>query len=69
MQSGFADVVEEVKKLTSTEKEELQFLIHQYLTEEKRNMIYNDYEKSVWEFRENTLQFSSDIQQLKEMIE
>jgi hypothetical protein len=67
MQPGFANVVEEVKKLTSEEKEELLFLIQKYLAEEKRKEIYEDYQTSLQELRENRLEFSSDINQLKNM--
>ena len=68
MQPGFANVVEEVKKLTSEEKEELLFLIQKYLAEERRKEIYEDYQTSLQELRENRLEFSSDINQLKNMV-
>jgi len=47
MQVEFANVVEEIKQLTSEEKEELLFLIQRYLAEERRNEIYDHYRTSV----------------------
>lgn len=68
MTSEFSTVIEKVKKLSSEEKEELRFLIDKYLTEERRTEYYRDYRKSLKEFSENKLQFSGDIDTLKEMI-
>lgn len=69
MQVAFANVVEEIKQLSSEEKEELLFLIQRYLAEERRNEIYDHYRTSVQEVRENQLGFSTDINQLKKMVE
>ena len=68
MPGGFAHVVEDVKLLTLEEKEELFFLLKRYLAEERRQEIYGHYQRSVREVREHAVPFSSDIQQLQEMM-
>ncbi|HEX9973384.1 MAG TPA: hypothetical protein VGD14_15035 [bacterium] len=47
MGSEFANVVEEVKKMPYDEKEELKFLIEQYLIEERREEIYQNYNENL----------------------
>jgi hypothetical protein len=69
MSSEFASVVEEVKKMPYEEKEELKFLIEKYLIEEQREEIYQNYNESLKELRGRKIKFSSDINQLKELIE
>lgn len=68
MSSEFATVVEEVKKMPYDEKEELKFLIEKYLIEERRDEILQNYEESLKEVRAKKTRFSSDINQLKELI-
>jgi len=68
MSSEFATVVEEVKKMPYDEKEELKFLIEKYLIEERRDEILQNYEESLKEVRAKKIRFSSDINQLKELI-
>lgn len=43
MSSEFATVVEEVKKMSYEDKQELKFLIERYLIEERREEIYQNY--------------------------
>ncbi|MDM8548908.1 hypothetical protein QUF72_02475 [Desulfobacterales bacterium HSG2] len=68
MNANFAHVVEDVKQLSTEQKEELFFLVERYLIEERREEIYNDYEEAQTEFSENKLEFSSDINQLRELL-
>lgn len=68
MNSDFANVVEEVKKLPSEDKQELKFLLEKYLIEERRTEIYRNYKKSIEELRKNELKFSSDTETLKEIL-
>ena len=69
MSSEFATVVEEIKKMSYEDKEELKFLIERYLIEERREEIYQNYHESLKELRGKKIKFSSDINQLKELIE
>ena len=68
MPVGFAHVVEDVKQLRIDEKEELFFLLQRYLVEERRQRIYDHYQESTQEVHEQTIQFSSNLQQLQEMM-
>ncbi|MEB3311498.1 MAG: hypothetical protein VKJ02_14825 [Snowella sp.] len=60
----FCDVLEAIKALSLEEKEEIQFLIEQFLREERREEIYQNYLISKQQEKEGKLQFSSDIDQL-----
>ena len=46
---SFSDVVETIKNLSLEEKQEIQALLSQYLREERREEIYNNYQKSISE--------------------
>ena len=46
MSNNFAELVEEVKALSVQEKQELQGLIENYLIEERREEIYENYLQS-----------------------
>ncbi len=64
MNATFGDLVEVIKKLSFTEKEEIKFLIEKFLIEEKREAIYKNYQESLIEVEENKLEFSDDIDKL-----
>lgn len=66
---SFSDVVETIKKLSLEEKQEIQALLSQYLREERREKIYNNYQKSIKEEQQGELNFSSNIDELKQLIE
>jgi uncharacterized protein YaaW (UPF0174 family) len=68
MRDSFAEVVEEVKNLSIEEKLELQILIEKYLTEERRQEIYDNYQVSLNELNEGKLVFSNDVNVLKGML-
>ncbi|CAG0939807.1 hypothetical protein BROC_00802 [Candidatus Brocadiaceae bacterium] len=68
MSQKYNILVEEVKKLSVEEKEELKFLIEKYLIEERREEIFKNYQESKKEIKEEQLEFSSDIKRLKEML-
>jgi len=65
---SFSDVVETIKNLSLSEKQEIQALLSQYLREERREEIYNNYQKSIRE-EQGELNFASDIDELKQLIE
>ena len=69
MSTDFAEVVEEVKKMSSEDKEELKFLLERYLVEEQREEIYINYKKSLKELDKNKLNFSNDINKLKGIMD
>ncbi len=69
MSLKFDSLVDEVKKLSTEEKEELEFLVERFLVEERREEIYQNYQKSLQEQREGKLEFSSDIDRLRNTVE
>ncbi|MBW4535006.1 MAG: hypothetical protein KME09_13805 [Pleurocapsa minor HA4230-MV1] len=66
---SFSDVVETIKNLSFDEKQEIQTLLAQYLREERREEIYNNYQKSISEEQKGELNFSSNLDELKQLIE
>ena len=66
---SFNDVVETIKNLSFEEKQEIQILLSQYLREERREEIYNNYQESRIEEQNNELNFASNINVLKQLIE
>lgn len=65
----FSDVVEVIKNLSTEEKREIQLLLQQYLREERREEIHNNFKSAQVEQQKGELKFSSDIQELKQLIE
>lgn len=68
MSSDFASIIEEVKNMSSEDKEELRFLLEKYLIEERREEIYKNYSNSLQELKCGKLEFTNDINKLKEMV-
>jgi hypothetical protein len=65
----FSDVVEAIRRLSNEEKLEIQLLLQQYLREEKREEIYRNYQAAQVEQHNGELQFSSNINELRQLIE
>jgi hypothetical protein len=65
---GFSDVVEAIKRLSIGEKQEVQFLIRQYLREERREEFYNNFKLSQAEEQNGELIFFFNINQLKQIM-
>jgi hypothetical protein len=63
--SSFADIVEDVKALSTQEKQELHELIEKYLIGERREEIYQNYICSLSELGDGKTEFSSDTGKLK----
>lgn len=61
----FSDVVEVIKSLSTDEKREIQLLLQQYLREERRDEIYNNFQSAQIEQQKGELKFSSNIEELK----
>lgn len=68
MSHNFAEIVEEIKQLSSDEKAKLQALIENYLVEERRREIHENYQASLNELHENRLSFSSNVDELREIL-
>lgn len=60
MAPDFSRVVEDVKQLSTAEKEELQELLKSYLIEERRREIEQNYETSLDELHEGELASQSN---------
>ena len=69
MEVRYDILIENIKKMPLPEKEELKNLIEKYIIEEKRETIYENYLKSLDEYRKDKLQFFSDINELRKNIE
>jgi CRISPR/Cas system-associated protein Cas5 (RAMP superfamily) len=66
---SFNEVVETIKNLSVGEKQEIQMLLAQYLREERREEMYNNYEQSRLEEQSGDLKFSSNLNELKQLVE
>jgi hypothetical protein len=65
MSKNFANIVEEIKRLSNKDKQELKFLLEKYIIEEEREKIYRNYKQSSKEVRDNQIEFSNDLDKLK----
>jgi hypothetical protein len=65
----FSDLVETAKDLSIDEKEELQILLKQYLREERREEIYENFKLARKEEQQRELKHSVDINELKRSTE
>jgi hypothetical protein len=65
----FSDVVEVLKSLSTDEKGEIQLLLTQYLREERRDKIYENFSAAQVEQQKGELKFSSNVNELKQLIE
>lgn len=65
----FSDVVEEIKNLSTEEKREIQLLLQQYLREDRRDEILDNFQLAQLEQQQGELKFSSDLTQLKQLME
>ena len=65
----FSDAVEVIKSLSTDEKREIQLLLQQYLREERRDEIYNNFKLTQIEQQKGELKFSSNMNELKQLIE
>lgn len=65
----FSDVVEVIKSLSTDEKREIQLLLQQYLREDRRDEIYDNFKLAQVEQQKGDLKFSANIKELKQLIE
>jgi hypothetical protein len=64
----FSDLVETVKDLSIEEKEDLHMLLKQYLREERREEIYENFKLARAEEQRAELKYSAKIDELKRSI-
>ena len=65
---AFAELIEDVKKLSYDELEELKHLADKYLIELERERLDQSHVDSVKEYEEGKLKSSSDINELKKIL-
>ena len=65
----FNDVVEVIKNLSTDEKIEISMLLQQYLREESRDEIYENFQVAQQKQKQGKLKFSNQINELKKLIE
>ena len=65
----FNDVVEVIKGLSTDEKQEIQLLLNQYIREKRRDEIYDNFKLAQVEQQKGELKFSSNINELRQLIE
>jgi hypothetical protein len=65
----FSDVVEVIKSLSTDEKRDIQLLLQQYLREERREEIYDNFESAQVEQQKGELKFSANLKELRQLIE
>jgi hypothetical protein len=61
---AFAEIVEDMKRLSPDEKEELQEELRKYLNEERRRKIRVNAEAGLKEYRNRKLQFFSNADEM-----
>jgi hypothetical protein len=64
----FNDVIEVIKNLSTDEKQEISMLLQQYLREESREKIHENFQVAQQEEKQEKLKFSNQINQLKKLI-
>ena len=65
----FNDVVEVIKSLSTDEKQEIQLLLNQYIREQRRDQIYDNFKLAQVEQQKGEMKFSSNINELRQLIE
>ena len=62
-------LVDEIRHLSLSEKEEIRSLLDKFLIEERRAEISSHHQQSLEELRRGDLEFSSDPDRLRQMLE
>lgn len=65
----FDNVVDMVHKLSLDEKKEMKTILEKTIIEQRRDEIYKNYLKSKKALADKKLKFSSNINELKKMVE
>ena len=64
----FNDVVEAIQSFSMDEKQEIQLLLKQYIREERRDDIYDNFQSAQVEEQKGELKFCSNINELKDEV-
>ncbi|NES67838.1 MAG: hypothetical protein F6K24_22655 [Okeania sp. SIO2D1] len=64
----FNDVLKLIKSLFVDEKQEIQLLLKQYIREERREEIFDNFKLAQIEQQKGELKFSSQIRELRQLI-
>ena len=67
--STFAEIVKDVQKFDYEQLRELNFLTSKYISEIERDNLLKLHKESIKEYESGELEFSSDLNKLKEMLE
>lgn len=65
----FSDLVEAIKIISADEKQEIQLLLKQYLREERREEISENFKSAQVAQQKGLLKFSANINELRQLIE
>ena len=65
----FNALVDEVRELSLEEQLEMRGLLDRYLAEEERQRIASSHQESLLEFREGRLDFTDDVDRLRNDLE
>jgi hypothetical protein len=69
MANTFNNLVEDVRSLSLSEKIEIKNIIQKSIIQERRNKIKSHYKTAEKELENNKLDFSSDMNTLKKMMQ
>ena len=68
MELTFNTLIDLIRSLPLSEKEEIKFIVERAITEESRDIIYKNYLNSRKELKKGKLKFSGDIMELKRSV-
>ena len=68
MKKQFNTIVDSVYNLELEEKQELKILLEHNIADSRREEIYLNYKKALQEEKEEKLEYSSDINELKKRL-
>ena len=68
MENTFSGIIDVIHNLPLEDKQELLAILEKNVADERRNEMYNNYLKAKEEAKQGKLFFTSDINQLKQML-
>jgi len=68
MELTFNSLIDLIRNLPLSEKEEIKFIVERAITEESRDIIYKNYLNGRKEIKKGKLKFSGNISELKKML-
>ncbi len=64
----YTKLINEIQNLAHEDKENLKDILEKYLIDERRDDIYNNFQKAANELKEGKLKFTDSINGLKKMV-